>query len=377
MATPPIGRHVASASDSRTSELPTRPAAVERGFRSLPERPYEPGWLDRLVDRIDGLPGANGLYALGLLVFQATWVTVALWWNGALPVGTFDLQHTFVVVIAPYLLWVRFYLDRVAGTAMDAFRPVLPVSDPEFQRLRYELTTLPPRTTWIVTVLAVVAYVVNALLLPDWMIEQFGPSRGVSAVVLAPVALLTMAVVAISTVQAIRQLWMVNVIHGLVEKISPFRAKALYAFSGLAARTGASFLLLAYYIAAIRPDVVRETPVLKLLVVAMVPTAVACFIVPLYGMHRRLAAEKDRLLVEAGARFERVLAELHRRVEEGTLADADKLNDQLSSVATEREALARISIWPWDASTMTGFITTLVLPVILWLVQRLLGRMGL
>src|SRR5262249_30274800 len=169
--------------------------------------------------------------------------------------------------------------------------------------LRYELTTLPPRTTWVVTVLAVVSYVVNALLLPDRIIEQFGPSRGVSAIVIAPVALLTMAVVAISTVQAIRQLWMGHVIDGLVEKISPFRAKALSAFSGLAARTGASFLLLAYYIAAIRPDVIRETPVLKLLVVAMVPTAVACFIVPLYGMHRRLAAEKDRLLVEAGGPF--------------------------------------------------------------------------
>src|SRR5262249_5917470 len=83
------------------------------------------------------------------------------------------------------------------------FRPVLQVGDAEFQRLRYELTTLPPRTTWIVTVLAVVTYVVNALLLPDWIIEQFGPSRGVGAIVIAPVALLTMAVVAISTVPAV------------------------------------------------------------------------------------------------------------------------------------------------------------------------------
>ena len=352
-------------------------ATVERQFRSLRERPYEPGWLDRVVDRIDGLPGANGLYALGLLAFQGAWVTVALWWNGVLPVGRFDLRHTFIVVIAPYLLWMRFYLDRVAGTAMDSFRPVLPVSDREFQCLRYELITLPPRTTWVVTVFAVASYAVNAVLLPDSIIEQFGSSRAMGAIVLAPVALLTMAVVGISTAQAIRQLWMVNVIHGLVEKIGPFRVKALYAFSRLAARTGGSFLLLAYYIAAIRPDVVRETPLLKLLVVAMVPTAVACFIVPLYGMHRRLAAEKGRLLAEAGARFERLLAQLHRQVDEGNLADADKLNARLSSVATEREALASISVWPWDASTMTGFITTLVLPVIVWLVQHLLGRLGL
>ena len=107
----------------------------------------------------------------------------------------------------------------------------------------------------------------------------------------------TLAVVVISTAQAVRQLWMVDLLHGLAERVNLFRVRPFYAFSGLAARTGISFLVLAYFIAAMRPDIVQDTPALQVLIIAMVPTAVACFVLPLYGMHLRLVAEKDRLLL--------------------------------------------------------------------------------
>ena len=296
-------------------------------------------------------------------------------WSGSLRDG-FELSRIFVVAIAPYIVWVRFYLDGVAARAMDAFRPALSVSDEEFARLRYELTTLPAPLTRIATVVAAVGYVLNATLLPDRIIAQFGPSRGVAALMLAPVAIFTLAVVLISTAQAARQLWMVGILHGLAEHVNLFRVKPFYAFSGLAARTGMSFLVLAYLIVALRPDMVRDTPALQLLIVAMVPTAIACFVLPLYGMHERLVAEKDRLLSEANARFETLLARLHARVDGDVLTDAEKISHQLSSVAAEREAIARLSTWPWEATTMTGFLTTLVLPLLIWLVQRVLGKLG-
>jgi hypothetical protein len=274
------------------------------------------------------------------------------------------------------VLWVRFYLDRVAARAMDAFRPALAVSDEEFTRLRYELTTLPAPLTRIVTIVAIVGYVLNTLLLPDQFIAQFGASRGVTAVLLAPVALFTLAVVMISTTQAVRQLWMVDLIYGLAERVNLFRVKPFYAFSGLTSRTGMSFLVLAYFVAAVRPDMVRDTPALQVLIIAMVPTAVACFVLPLYGMHLRLVAEKDRLLAEANGRFETLVERLHARVDGEILTDAEKLSHQLSSVRAEREVIARLSTWPWEVATVTGFLTSLV-PVLLWLLQRMLGRLNL
>jgi hypothetical protein len=170
---------------------------------------------------------------------------------------------------------------------------------------------------------------------------------------------------------------MVDHIHGLVGRIHLFRAKPLYAFSGLAARTGVSFVLLSYCIIAVQPAALRESPALQMVVLAMIPTAVACFILPLRGMHRRLTAEKNRMLADASSRFETLLARLHERVDRGDLADADKLNAQIASVAAEREAVARISTWPWELTTLTGFVSALLLPVLLWVLQRVLTRYGL
>src|SRR5262249_56600538 len=116
------------------------------------------------------------LYALALLLVESAWVLAMLWWNGRLG-EDFDVSKIFFVAIAPYMLWVRFYLDGVAARAMDGFRPALAVSDEEFSRLRYELTTLPAPLTRIATIAAIVGYIANAVLLPDRIIAQVGPSR--------------------------------------------------------------------------------------------------------------------------------------------------------------------------------------------------------
>jgi hypothetical protein len=193
---------------------------------------------------------------------------------------------------------------------------------------------------------------------------------------MGPIWFFTVAVVAVSMCQAIHQLRMVDRIYDRVGKIALLRAKPLYAFSQLTARIGVSFLLLAYYVAAVKPDAVSSSPALEALLVAMVPTAVACFVLPLRGMHRRLAAEKDHALAQVASRLEAVFVRLHERVDQEVLADADKLNQQIASLSAEREALARLSTWPWETATLTGFLTTLVLPALLWGIQHVLARVG-
>ncbi len=224
--------------------------------------------------------------------------------------------------------------------------------------------------------MGIAALLLNAVLLPDSIVRQYGASFEAALIVIGPVALFTIPVVAVSTFQALHQLQVVERIHALVGTIALLRAKSLYTFSHLTARTGVSFLLLAYYVAALRPDIVSSSRVVEALLVAMIPTAVACFVLPLRGMHRRLAAEKDRALAEVAARLEAVFVRLHERVDQEMLADADKLNMQITSLSAEREALARISTWPWEPATLTGFITTLLLPALLWGIQRVLERVA-
>jgi hypothetical protein len=338
--------------------------------------PYPPGWFDRLIDWIDRAPGPNALYLVGLLFVQGAYVTGLIWWNGKLPVGEIDLPRLFIVVVAPYLLGVRYYLDRVACAALDDFRPALTVDEHEFQRLRYELTTLPARTTLGATAVALIVFLVNWGRAPGWLLEQYGPSTS-ALLFIGPLGLFTFAVAALSIAQAVHQLQMVDQLHERATTIRLFRTKPLYAFSHVAARTGMSFLLLIYYVAAVRPDVLLASPPLKILVLAMIVTSVGCFVLPLRGMHRRIAGEKDRALARTALRFETLTARLHEQIEAGDLTDADRIAMQLSGVVTERDALARVSTWPWEPATVTAFVTTMVLPAIVWVLQRLLTRIGL
>jgi len=338
--------------------------------------PYPAGWFDRLVDWIGRAPGPNVAWLAGIGLLEAIYITALCWSEGSLPVGQIALRRLFVVVVAPYLLGTRFYLDRVARAALDDFRPALSVDESEFQCLRWELTTLPRRTTLAVTALAVVVFAVNWPAMPAWLLEQYARSPGTALVAMAPVGLCTFTVGGLSIAEATHQLQMVERIHARATTIRLFRTKPLYAFSRLAAQTGMSLLLLIYYVAAVRPDVLLVSPPLKMLVLAMVATAVGCFILPLRGMHRRIAAEKDHALARTALRFESLTARLHERYEAGDVADADKLAMQLSGVMTERDALARVPAWPWEGTTVTAFVTTMVLPVIVWFLQRVLTRLG-
>ena len=46
----------------------------------------------------------------------------------------------------------------------------------------------------------------------------------------------------------------------------------------------------------------------------------------------------------------------------------------MASLALERESLHRISTWPWAADTFRGYISSIVLPLFVFLLGRYIGR---
>ena len=69
------------------------------------------------------------------------------------------------------------------------------------------------------------------------------------------------------------------------------------------------------------------------------------------------------------------MAELYRLIDDGDLPAADRLNGTLAALERGRIAIERIPTWPWRPETLRGMIGALVLPVLIFLVQRLLGRL--
>ena len=59
----------------------------------------------------------------------------------------------------------------------------------------------------------------------------------------------------------------------------------------------------------------------------------------------------------------------------GQLDRVDPLNKVLGALEAENGELTRVATWPWTPGTLRGLLGTVLLPIALWLLQRLLGSL--
>lgn len=180
--------------------------------------------------------------------------------------------------------------------------------------------------------------------------------------------LLTFTISSANVYHAVRQLRLVNRTLAQVEQINLFQLDPVYTFARLTARIGISWLVLltfTVWLLALRVS----SPLIIGLYLMMVVLALGAFALPLWNIHTRLVEEKRALQAAANRRLEASLQRLHAHLDAGDLAPIGEINTALSGLDLERETLARINTWPWRAGTLRGFISALILPVVLILIQ--------
>lgn len=104
-------------------------------------------------------------------------------------------------------------------------------------------------------------------------------------------------------------------------------------------------------------------------------TAVTAFIFPLGGIHERLHQEKERVGAENDVRLERAFRELHVRVDRGDLAGMTEFRGSISSMLDFRNEIRSVSTWPWGPGTLRNFLSALLLPIGLFLLQAFLSKL--
>lgn len=269
------------------------------------------------------------------------------------------------------MLALMHHLDREASSRLDGFAPALGVDAATLESLRHELTVLPARPAFAAAIIGIVA--VFASFQADTAAAEFARLPIAAQALGSVVELVTIAIGGALVYHTIRQLRLVSRIHGRASRIDLFTPGPLHAFSGLTARTGLGLIVVAGAILLL-PGASAYVSTWIVVAVLMV-SAVAVFIVPLRGMQRRMAAEKERLRTEADHRLRATLELLDRRADAVDLADADALNKTLASQVLQREVLARLPTWPWTTGTIRGFASALLIPIVLWAVQRALERL--
>jgi hypothetical protein len=339
-------------------------------------RPYSPSWVNALIRWIEGLPGPTWAAWVVLSVVMVIGSNAQAWSSGQGAVGEFDATATYWGLYLVAVVWLVGYLDRVAGRAFDAFRPALSLPTDELVILRYKLSVIPARPAILFTVGGAVLTVAYYVL--DPVSSQIGGLSPTGLLIRAASEIFSSAVLLVIVFQLIRQLRLVNTIMASAPKVDLFDPGPLYAFSKLTSRTGIAVILLMGSATLVAPPPTTEASVLVVWLpwlVGLPLLAAAAFVLPLLGMHGRLVDEKERLQGEAATRLKLVMAKLDHDVDAGDLARADGLNKTLASVLQQRDVIGRLPTWPWSTATLRAFVTAIFLPLLIFLLQRLLGQL--
>ena len=152
-----------------------------------------------------------------------------------------------------------------------------------------------------------------------------------------------------------------------------FDLSPLYAFSGLTSQTAVGLLIYDYMWFVTAPELLSTSAGIGMTVFFAV-VSIVTFMWPLLGVHGRLVQEKQRLLRESSQRLGAMIAELHGRVDAGELHSRDELHVIIGSLESEKSMLTGIPTWPWRPATLRGFVTALLLPLVVFVLQFVLQR---
>lgn len=334
-------------------------------------RPYPPSWMDRLFDWVERLPMPYGLAYLGLGLVSFAAETLVKWWDGSYPVGSFSLFHFFNSANFALGLGLIHYLRKSARSTFVRFRPFLPISDLESQTLCYRLTTGHPQWALLASLLGVL-----------WALIQFriapaAPSSMLFTSPLANVVDMTILLVFWWTLAGIIY-WLIHYLRvtALMHQqcnADLMRPQALYVFSTLNLRIAVVATLINYAWVFFAPKL-QYSDYLSVLVVELM--VISALVLPAWGVHQMLLREKRRLNDQIHSRIERMVTQLYVEIDMHSYHQMDGINKALLALQAEQTLLDRTSTWPWPIETPRLLATAILVPILLWITQRLLERFG-
>jgi hypothetical protein len=330
------------------------------------------GVVSAFLDAVYALPW-HGWWVFPVMALAILgWGLAVLWMSGNLATGAVALVFATAVPYGPFQLFGVAIARVTSARALDDFWPATGWPDAERADWHHRFAYAPP--AWEAIAFVVGGFAGFASLLASPVVTQ-APDDARAAVILAclPGFVLGYAVGGVAIVLLVRWAWLVSRIHGLATAIDPFDPGPIHAFSRLTSMLGLFALVIVYYSFSVNAaNQTGNIPSLAFLATAMV-LGTAAFVVPLWGIHQRLTAEKDRLALEVESRTTAVTDELYARIDAGDLAATEVVEHALVSLGTVRQRIAAIPTWPWSPQLFRGFVSALVLPIAVFVVTRLIG----
>jgi hypothetical protein len=325
-------------------------------------------WSDRFIARLARWPGPLWLTLAGLILAGILFVHGVEWFVGDLPLGHFDPSRATYPVYPFGILGLIAAQKHVAMRALEQFRPASGLDDAEYQAAAASIKYQPARVTFVATL----AFGLLGILIESS--TEIAPMRRAAF----PIAYGVDLVVAFAgymmtgpwLVGVVRLIGRVSRLHREAPRVDLLNPEPVRAFSSATAVVGASLLAITT-LSLVTETGVHGTPAGLMLTVLLVGFAFASFATPLWGMHRRLLAERARLLSDVGLRLETTIGRLYEHVDEDR-PGISEMRDRMSALVAARDLIAQQSTWPWSPETLRWLISALVIPILLWGATRML-----
>lgn len=332
-----------------------------------------PGGIAAFYAWVDRLPVHGWWLYPAMAVALLAWASVILWVTGRLPLGTFDPTLTVSVAYGPYALGILAYVNRTADQALETFWPATGWPERDRPAWSHAFATVRAGLGLPSLVFGIVVAIAAFLAAPTAVVGAETQERLIYAVALAPSAVFGYAMTAVVIAHTFRQLRLVVTIHRRAEALDPFDRRPVYAFSRFTALIGLAFLASGYYTLTVNSAFQSGNLVGLGVLASIIALGTACFVLPLWGIHDRLVDEKETLLTGVEERVRSLADELYRRIDAGEFDGTKVINEAIAAAGAYEARIERLPTWPWPPQLFRGFLSALLLPVLVYLLTRLAG----
>lgn len=364
----PLGRRFNTAPES------TNRACVRCGNVSAPTATRSrPGAVSRFLAWTDRLPGHGWWVFPALAALLFAYAHVILWATGRMPFGTVDEVIVVGIAYGPFLLAVLAAANVVSRRSLAEFWPA--TGWPQADRAGWEaaFANTPGPWGWVALLIGIVLALASFFSAPAAWLGQ-GADRLILLVAYLPSLVLGYAMAPGGFVHTVRQLRLVARIHREAQRIDPFDRGPVYAFSRLTVVTGLGYVLVGYYTLTVNGVFAGGSLVTAGAIVFSIAVGVATFTIPLWGIHERLVDEKALLIRGVEDRVARIGTEMYRRIDAGEFDGSKVMSDALGGVTLLRDRIQRLPTWPWPPQLLRGFVSALILPLVIYVLTRLVSN---
>ena len=332
--------------------------------------PYPPSWLNNLTSWVKRLPiPVWFFYAILLIVWELIAFLLA-WATGDLLWGEFDFPTFFYNSSGVAWLVFHYYLEGEIRDALHDSKPLLNVSSGGFSKLEYEFATLPARPFLVLSVISLGITAIFGVWITGFDRLSFLILLQISLNVIDSIFMFGFFY------RLIRLLRMISKLYASPITINLFDLAPVYGLSALGAKGGLLILVFIYSNLFVSPEPITDPLYSPYLVGTAIFSVLplAAFFFPLRGINRRLVKEKRRLMSEVARRLEIVLDKMKHTIESGDLKNIGDLETALRAVRSEKDLVEKIPTWPWRPATLRVFLSSVFLPIFLWLIQQIFER---